>query len=314
MILVTGASGFVGAPLVQALFEMGHQVRASSRTRPASLPASMQWVEAKDLAENNVWESVLNDVDCVIHCAARVHQMRESTSNAMEIYRRTNLQGTINLARQAATIGVRRFIFLSSIKVNGEASLPGQPFSLSSTPNPKDPYAITKWQAEQELVGIAAQTGMELVIIRPPLVYGPGVKANFETMIRWLRSGIPLPLGAIKNNRRSFVAIDNLISLLNTCIDNPSAKNQVFLVSDGEDVSTTELIERIAKAMHHKSWLLPVPPPALQLGARAVGKTDFINRLLGNLQVDISYTCTRLDWSPPVSVNEGLRRIFDTKS
>jgi nucleoside-diphosphate-sugar epimerase len=217
------------------------------------------------------------------------------------------VDGTLNLARQAAERGVQRFIFLSSVKVNGEQTLSGKQFAAQDKAVPVDAYAISKWEAEQGLLKIAQESRMEVVIIRPPLVYGPGVKANFLAMMRWLHKGLPLPLGAIQN-KRSFVALDNLVDLVVTCLDHPAAANQVFLAGDGEDLSTPELLRRLGLALGSPARLLPVPVPLLKSGAALLGKSDMAQRLCGSLQVDISKARTLLGWSPPISVDEGLRR------
>lgn len=244
----------------------------------------------------------------MMHLAARVHVMAERAGNPLVEFRRVNVDGTLNLGRQAAAAGVRRFIFVSSVKVNGEGTSANRPFTNADAPAPQDPYGISKMEAEQGLRDIAAQTGMEVVIVRPPLVYGPGVKANFAAMMRAVQRGLPLPLASVTHNRRSFVALDNLVDLLITCIDHPAAANQTFLVSDGEDLSTADLLRRLGQAMNKPARLFPVPPSMLQLGANMLGKGDVAQRLLSNLQVDISHTRNTLNWTPPISVDEGLRR------
>jgi len=259
-----------------------------------------------EIGGNNDWHFALVDVQAVVHCAARVHVMREKVRNPIDEFRRCNVLGTLNLASQAAEAGVQRFIFLSTIKVNGEQTATGQPFTAEDCPAPQDPYGISKWETEQGLLTLAEATGMEVVIIRPPLVYGPGVKANFLNMMRWLHKGIPLPLGAI-NNLRSFVACDNLVDLIVTCLDHPKAANQVFLAGDGEDLSTTELLHRLAMAMGRSPRLLPVSPKLLELTAGLLGKEHIAQRLCGNLQVDITNTRERLGWTPPVGVDQALR-------
>jgi UDP-glucose 4-epimerase len=233
--------------------------------------------------------------------------MSDATADPLAEFRRVNVQGTLNLARQAATVGARRFVFVSSIKVNGETTQRGRPFTADDAPAPRDPYGVSKMEAEQGLREIALQTGMEVVIIRPPLVYGPKVKANFAVMMRWLRRGVPLPLGAL-HNQRSLVALDNLVDLIATCLTHPGGANQTFLVSDGEDVSTTELLRRMAKAMGRPARLIPVPAGWLKLAAALVGKQDVVQRLCGSLQVDIGKTRRLLDWTPPQLLDEGLRQ------
>ncbi len=223
-------------------------------------------------------------------------------------YQRVNVSGTLKLAQQAAHAGVRRFIFISSIGVNGNVSK--RPFSADGHPHPAEAYAQSKWQAEQALWGIQKQTGMEVVIIRPPLVYGPDAPGNFGSLVRWVEKGVPLPLGAI-HNKRSLVGIDNLVDLIIRCIDHPAAANQIFLAGDGEDLSTTELLRGVGKAMGKPARLIPVPAGLLQFGATLLGKKAMAQRLLGSLQVDISKTCELLDWKPPYTVEEGLRRCFE---
>jgi nucleoside-diphosphate-sugar epimerase len=249
----------------------------------------------------------LNDVQVVIHAAARVHVMNETAVDALTEFRKVNVEGTLRLARRAAESGVKRFIFISSIKVNGESTVLGKPFKANDFPAPADPYGVSKYEAEEALKQLSLDTGMEVVIIRPPLVYGPGVKANFLSMMRWLERGVPLPLGAIKN-RRSLVAIGNLVDLAITCISHPAAANQTFLVSDGEDLSTTQLLRRMADALKVRAHLLPIPEAGLRLGALLLGKKAIADRLCGSLQVDIGKTCSMLNWLPPVSVDKALQR------
>lgn len=235
--------------------------------------------------------------------------MSDTAADPLDEFRRVNVQGTLNLARQAAAAGVKRFAFVSSIKVNGESTQLGAPFKADDVPAPNDAYGLSKMEAEHGLREIALQTGIDVVIIRPPLVYGPGVKANFAAMMRWLRRGAPLPLGAI-HNQRSLVALGNLVDLIVTCLMHPAAANQTFLVSDGEDVSTTELLRRMGNALGREARLLPVPASWLKMTAALLGRQDVAQRLCGNLQVDISKARTLLGWRPPVSVGEGLRRAM----
>jgi UDP-glucose 4-epimerase len=260
-----------------------------------------------DLTSYNDWGHALKGISVVVHAAARVHVMNDTATDPLIEFRRVNLQGTLNLARQAATSGVRRFVFISSIKVNGEATVLGSPFFADDVPTPLDAYGVSKMEAEQGLRQIAADTGMEVVIIRPPLVYGPGVKANFAALMRAVQRGWLLPLGAVYN-QRSLVALDNLVDFIITCTTHPLAANQTFLVSDGQDLSTTQLIREMAQAAGVTARLLPVPVPWLRAAARVLGKADSVDRLCGNLQVDISKARTLLGWMPPVSVTEGLRR------
>lgn len=307
MILVTGATGFVGMALCHVL-NASHAVRAVARLPGgAGLPDSVEIV-AGELSCDEDWSRSLAGVDAVIHCAARVHVMSEQSADPLAEFRRVNVDGTMHLAKQCALAGVRRFIFVSSIKVNGEQTRPGSPFVADQTPNPEDPYGISKKEAEDSLRTLAQETGMEVVIIRPPLVYGPGVKANFLTMMRWLKRGVPLPLGAVMCNARSLVALDNLVDLIVTCIDHPAAANQTFLVSDGESLSTTALLCRMGEALGRPARLIPVPVPLLQMGAVLLGRRDIAQRLCGSLEVDIGKTRELLGWTPPISVDEGLRR------
>jgi nucleoside-diphosphate-sugar epimerase len=235
--------------------------------------------------------------------------MRDTEADPLTAFCSVNVDGTLKLARQAAAAGVKRFVFISSVKVNGESTLPGRPFTADDIPAPLDPYAVSKMEAEQGLRQIAVETGMAVVIIRSPLVYGPGVKANFASLMRAVQRGWPLPLGAV-NNQRSLVALDNLVDFIVTCTTHPQAANQTFLVSDGQDLSTTELVRGMALAAGVPARLLPVPVWALQAGASLLGKGDAVHRLCGNLQVDISKARSLLGWVPPVSVEEGLRRAM----
>jgi nucleoside-diphosphate-sugar epimerase len=232
--------------------------------------------------------------------------MNEMDADPLAEFRRVNVEATANLARQAVAAGVRRFVYLSSIKVNGEFTETGCPFTADDVPAPEDPYGVSKYEAEQLLRQIASDSGMEVVIIRPPLVYGPGVKANFESMMVWLFRGVPLPLGALSHNRRSLVALDNLVDLIVTCLNHPAAANETFLVSDGEDLSTVDLLKRMGAALGHPARLFHMPPPVLRLGAQLVNKPGIYQRLCGSLQLDIAKTKQLLGWVPPVSVNEGL--------
>ncbi len=304
-VLLTGSTGFVGSALTQHLHQQGHTLTAAVRRITDSLPPSIQQTLIGDLLPDTDWKPALNNVDTIIHLAARVHIMCETALDPVAEFRKTNTLGTLNLARQAATADVRRFIFMSSIKVNGENSESGKPFRADDTHIPSDPYALSKYEAEQGLYALAQQTGMEVVIIRPSLVYGPSVKANFLSMIKWLHKGLPLPLGAI-HNQRSLVALPNLIDLITTCIHHPAAANQTFLVSDGEDLSTTELLQRLSHALGKPARLLPVPQKILEFSLKLLGKEAIAQRLCGNLQVDIRKTCDLLGWKPPVSVDEAL--------
>jgi len=305
--LVTGSNGFVGSALCARLSSEGAALRGAVRSLN-SQPEGVEAIAMGGLSSETDWTVALRSVDQVVHLAARVHVMNDKSSDQLAEFRRVNVDGTANLARQAAAAGVRRFVYLSSIKVNGELTEVGHHFTTDDASAPEDPYGVSKHEAEQALRQIAAEAGMEVVIIRPPLVYGPGANGNFSSLLRWVARGFPLPLGAVTDNRRSLVGLDNLVDLILTCLQHPKAANQTFLVSDGEDLSTTELLQRMGKAMNRPARLLPVPVSLLAFAARMLGKTAVAQRLLGSLQEDISKTCELLDWKPPVSVDEGLRR------
>lgn len=302
-VLVTGANGFVGRAVVNALLASGVELTQAVRHSP-----NRGQVAVGDIDQNTDWRMLLTSCDVVLHLAARAHVMHDSSLDPLTIYRSVNTQGTLKLALQAAESGVRRFVFVSSVKVNGERTLPNILFKSSDLPSPEDPYGISKCEAEEGLRQIGRETGMEIVVVRPPLVYGPGVKGNFSAMLMWLWRGFPLPLGAITENRRSLVALDNLVDLLLTCVYHPAAANETFLVSDGQDLSTTELLRSLGVAMNKPARLFPVPPSLLEAAAKLLGKSDMAQRLLGNLQVDISHTCQTLGWKPPLSVDVGLQR------
>ncbi|MFB3305729.1 UDP-glucose 4-epimerase family protein [Pseudomonas sp. AMR01] len=305
-IFVTGASGFVGRRVVQVLTARADiRVTVAARGERFTCPEAEQVVRFDDLATAR-FSAELSGVDTVVHCAARVHVMNDQEADPLEAFRRVNVEGTLNLARQAAKAGARRFIFLSSIKVNGESTTPGAPFTADEVGNPSDPYGVSKMEAEQGLRELASSSGMEVVIIRPVLVYGPGVKANFRSMMRWLHKGVPLPFGAI-HNARSLVALDNLVDLIVTCVSHPAAANQTFMVSDGEDLSTTVLLRKMASALGKPARLLPVPSALLRAGANMLGKRSLSQRLCGSLQVDICATRSVLGWTPPLSVDEALK-------
>lgn len=307
-ILMTGSTGFVGSAIMNLLASRGDfDVINITRGGTAPLVPGAGTHIVSDMASYNCWPELLAGVSAVIHCAARVHVMNDQSSDPLAEFRQVNVEGTLNLARQAAAAGVQRFIFVSSIKVNGEGTVPGAAYRADDVPAPVDPYGISKMEAEQGLRVLAAETGMEVVIIRPVLVYGPGVKANFLSMMRWLNKDVPLPFGAIYN-KRSLVALDNLVDLIVTCIDHPAAANQTFLVSDGEDLSTSELLGKMATALGKPVRLLPLPNWILELGARLLGKQALVQRLCGSLQVDISKTRELLNWSPPVTVDQALRK------
>jgi nucleoside-diphosphate-sugar epimerase len=303
-ILVTGVSGFVGQSLVKALNQ--RDVCVIGVGRELTAPNADTYFAVPDFTDQSAWIKPLEGCDVVIHLAARVHVMKEEAVDALAEFRKVNVEGTIALAAQAAKAGVKRFIYISSIKVNGEFTELNKPFASQDIANPQDAYAISKYEAEQGLMRIAQQVDMDVVIIRPPLIYGAGVKANFASMLRAVKRGVPMPLGAI-HNKRSFVYVGNLVSLIVRCIDHPAAKTQVFLVSDGHDLSTTELLQQCAAALGVKSRLLPIPQSIIKACAALLGKQTAAQRLSGNLQVDISKTCSLLDWKPPITVAEGLK-------
>ena len=305
-VVVTGANGFVGLALCAEAVARGTAVRGITRST-CDLPAGVNNLVIGSFDASTDWRDKLIDSEVIVHLAARVHVMQDVAADPLVEFRRVNVQGTLNLARQAAAAGVRRFVFVSSIKVNGEATQPGLAFAADDVPAPLDSYGVSKMEAEKGLREIAVQTGLDVVIIRPPLVYGPGVRANFAAMMRWLQRGVPLPLGAI-HNQRSLVSLDNLIDLIVTCINHPAAANQTFLVSDGEDVSTTELLRRMGNALGHPARLVPVPAGLLKLGAAMIGRADMAQRLCGSLQVDIEKTRCLLGWCPPITLDEGLKR------
>jgi nucleoside-diphosphate-sugar epimerase len=311
MILVTGANGFVGAALTAELVRRyPGAVRATVRRAVAQALPGVDYAVTHGLAPEADWTPALAGVTAIVHAAARVHVMRERAADPLAEFRRVNVAGTLRLAEQAAAAGVRRFVFVSSIKVNGEATPKERPFTAGDEPRPLDPYGISKHEAEQALRALAARSGLEVVVIRPPLVYGPGVKANFFAMLKWLARGVPLPFGAI-HNRRSLVAIDNLVDLLVRCVEHPAAANRTFLVSDDEDLSTTDLLRRLGAALGRPARLIPVPEQWLVLLARAAGGAQLAQRLCGSLCVDIGETRRLLDWSPPIDVDEGLRRTVE---
>ena len=297
-VLVTGASGFLGTALARRLVEDDiYQVVASARRESNVSVKGLQSVIERELGANTDWTFALTGVRVVIHTAARVHVMKDSASTPLAEYRKVNVEGTLNLARQAVSANVKRFLFISTIKVNGESTAPGNFFTADEKPDPLDPYGISKWETEIALCQLAEESGMELVIIRPPLVYGPGVKANFQSMMRWVSRGVPLPFGAI-NNKRSLVGLDNLVDLIVTCIEHPGAANQTFLAGDVEDLSTTELLYRIGNALGKPARLIPFPVGLLMAAALLLRKKDVVQRLCGSLQVDISKTQNLLGWVP----------------
>lgn len=310
--LITGGGGFVGRTLSKYALAQGYDVLLPLR-RPQGIDQIIgaKIIEIGSLSEETDWNDSLRGVEQIVHLAARVHVMNDKSLDPIAEFRRINVEGSVNLARQAAAAGVRRLIYLSSIKVNGEYTEVGCPFTADDAPAPKDPYAVSKYEAELMLRQISTETGMEVVIIRAPLVYGPGVKANFESMMRWLALGVPLPLSGMLQNRRSLVAIDNLVDLIMTCLTHPAAANQTLLVSDGEDLSTAELLRRMGTALGQSAHLFYMPPSMLRVAAQLVNKSDIYQRLCCSLQLDISATLQLLGWIPPISVDEGLKRAAE---
>lgn len=309
-ILVTGANGFVGRALVSDLVRRGKRVTAATRSQ-AAFPEGVHAVQVGNLGPDTDWSEALENCGIVVHCAARVHVMNETAVDPTAEYQVANVLGTQALARQAAAAKVKRFVFLSSVKVNGERTWPGQPFTHRDPPARIDPYGTSKADAEEALQAVVRATCMEYVIVRPALVYGPGVRANFLAMSQWVARGIPLPLGAVTTNRRAFIAIDNLLDLLALVLWHPDAANQVFLASDGDDMSTVTLLRRTADALGIPVRLVPVPVWALSLGAIVLRKPEFVRRLVHSLELDISNARNRLGWKPPLTVDEGLRRMVN---
>jgi UDP-N-acetyl-alpha-D-quinovosamine dehydrogenase len=310
-ILLTGANGFIGTAIGVTYIAKGGGVRAAIR-RNKELPLALdeKFSVVGEIDGRTSWSGAFRDVSVVVHAAARVHVMNRKIRNSLVEYRKINVDGTLNLIRQAAASGVRRFIYISSVKVIGESTRLGKPYEVGDEVSPKDPYGVSKFEAELGLRRVASKLGIEIVIIRPPLVYGPGVKANFLSMMDWLSKGVPLPFGSL-TNQRSLVALENLVDLVITCIDHPAAANQTFLVSDGQDLSTTELLRQMAKLLGKRVWLLPIPAQVLESLAPVFGKQDLIERLCGTFQIDISRTCELLDWSPPTSSVEAMNKTAE---
>ncbi len=309
-ILITGARGFVARNLASALLAQSRSVRLSTRGAiPADLRAPIvAMTGAGDQSAH--WQASVQGCETVVHLAARAHVMRDRSADPLAAFRLANVALSRACAQAAARAGVKRFVFASSIGVLGNET-GSAALKATDAPTPHSAYSQSKLEAEESLKVVASDTGIELVIVRPTLIYGPRAPGNFGTLMRVIQRGIPLPLASVTHNRRSFVALDNLVDLLITCIDHPAAANQTFLVSDGEDLSTADLLRRLGQAMNKPARLFPVSPALLQLGATALGKRDMAQRLLGNLQVDISHTRETLNWTPPVSVDEGLRRAVE---
>jgi nucleoside-diphosphate-sugar epimerase len=311
--LVTGAMGFVGGAVIRELVRLAVPIIAGVRNNRVLVPNATKQIKIGEISSITDWAPALDGVDVVVHAAARVHVMNDSSADPLTEFRKVNTAGTLNLAWQAAEAGIKRFIFISSIKVNGEMTLVDQPFKPSDQYTPTDPYGLSKYEAEQGLLTIGKETEMDVVIIRSPLVYGPGVKSNFASMMKWVNKGMPLPFGAVCNSR-SLVALDNLVSFIIHCADykkTPQAANQAFLISDDEDVSTTELLQKVAKSFGKKAFLLPVPVSLMTLAAKFIGKGEVANRLFGSLQVDSSKARELLDWKPVITMDDQLKKTAD---
>ena len=305
-VLVTGATSFIGKMLCHRLVEKGYLVAGTVRSpeKLTFLPKEIEFSMVDEIGLYTNWAKTLNEVDTIIHLAARVHVMHETSSDSLNEYRRVNTEGTKRLADMAATVGVRRIIYLSTIKVNGE-KIGSHPFTEEDPVSPDDPYAISKWEAEQILKHIADETGLEVAILRPPLVYGPNVKANFLKLLEWINKGIPLPLRSV-NNTRSLIYLDNLVDAIVKCIQHPAASGEIFLVSDNHDISTPDLIRMIANTMGKKPKLIPVPLFALKTLGKFTGKSMEVERLTGSLQIDSSKIRKVLGWKPPFTLEEGI--------
>lgn len=313
-LLVTGATGFLGRAILNRLInDSQYSLVAAVRRETHELLPCIRPVLVGNLDKATNWSQALSAIDVVIHTAARVHIMDDSASDPLAEFHKVNFEGTMKLAEQAVQAGVKRFVFISSIKVNGEKTEPGCPFTADDTAAPVDPYGISKAETEKALLELASSTELEVVIIRPVLVYGPGVKANFQNMMRWTYRGIPLPLGNI-TNKRSLVAIDNLVDFIIHCADyqkTPLAANEIFLISDDDDVSTTELLQKTAKALGEKSRLISIPVSLLKIIGFILGKNKIINRLVDSLQVDISKAQRLLEWKTVVTMDEQLKKTAD---
>ncbi|WP_318439259.1 UDP-glucose 4-epimerase family protein [Photobacterium leiognathi] len=308
MILITGGSGFLGSNLIGKLDDRYLKVLVRDSRY---INSCCEIIENTISSKVDYDGSLFDSVECVVHCAARVHVMNDDLNDPLEAYREVNTAGTLNLARQAVNAGVKRFIFISSIKVNGESTPINKPFKFDDDRSPEDPYGQSKSEAEEQLLELAKETGLEVVIIRPTLVYGPGVKANFSALMNLVAKGVPLPFGCITDNKRSLVSVDNLVDLIITCIDHPKAVNEVFLVSDDYDVSTSEMVRKMATVLNKPQTQIPIPKFCYRLAGKVVGKEDVVHRLLGSLQVDISHTKQTLGWVPPQSIDDGFRDTAD---
>jgi len=303
--LVTGASGFVGGCLCAEIVRHGHEARASVRTL-GSEPGEAEAIVVRQIDGQTDWAEALRDVDVVIHLAARVHVMKDTSADPLAEFRKVNVQGTENLARQAARAGVKRLVYVSSVKVNGEETAGQQRYTEQDAPSPQDPYGISKWEAEQALQRVAQETGMEVVVVRPPLVYGPGVKGNFISLLAAVNKGIPLPLAGA-DNARSLAYVGNLVDALIACSTHPVAAGQTYLVSDGAPVSTAMLVDKIAGALGCRSRSFYFPPVLMRAAAMLLGRSAQVGRLFGSLQVSDEKIRRELGWVPPYTLEQGLR-------
>jgi nucleoside-diphosphate-sugar epimerase len=310
MILLTGGSGFIGAAVRKALLSQSFTVRDVMRgggSGDVTLLSNSR-VAIGDIATIDCWAEALGDVDCIVHCAGKADVLGESKNEALMVCRRVNVEGTRRLAEQAAANHIRRFVYVSSAKVCGEKTELNCPFTALSKANPTDAYSISKWEAEQALWEISARTGMEVVVVRPPVVYGSGAKGNFSRLFSLVRSGIPLPLGAI-NNKRSLISVDNLANLITKCTTEPSASGKIFFASDGEDISTPDLLRLIARVMERSVTLIHFPVCLLRACSYASGRKAEVERLVSSFQLDISDAQESLGWAPPISLESGLRHM-----
>ena len=303
MIALTGYTGFVGSALLKEL-DSKNVLLLGRKLLPEY--SNFSTFDLTDTHHLNL-QHTLSSVEVLIHSAARVHIMNDSAADPLADFKAANTLGTYNLAKQAAKAGVKRFIFVSSIKVNGESTTSKASFTADDMPAPEDPYGISKAEAEQQLLELGKQTGMEIVIIRPPLVYGEGVKANFASLMRLVGKGLPLPFRLVNKNKRSLVSVYNLVDLIKVCLEHPKAANQVFLASDDHDLSTAEMVSLMAKVQGKPNLAMPVPVWCFKLAGKLLGKQDVIDRLTGSLQLDITNTKNKLNWSPPYSVEHGFK-------
>lgn len=309
-VLVTGATGFIGQALINELLT-NHDFKVIAgglRQHNLDLPHKVTQSVVGDISAFTDWSASLRTIDVIIHVAGRAHVLKEDSDKAIDRFREVNTTGTLNLARQAIKAGVHRLIFISSIGVNGNYNT--CPFIETDKTNPQEPYAVSKYEAELGLLALAAESEMDIVIIRPPLVYGINAPGNFGRLLQWVNNGVPLPLGAV-HNQRSLIALDNLMSFIIICIDHIRATNEVFLISDGEDISTTKLLQKVAKALDKKTFLLPVPVGLMRFMAKLISKTDEANRLFGSLRVDSSKARDLLGWKPVITMDEQLKKIAD---